>query len=145
MAGITSALCSSFKKEVFQGLHVFGTDVFKIALIIASPSGTFGAATTNYSNLGSDEVSASGTGYSTGGATLTPTVSLQGTVGVVDFAKVSWSVSSITSAGGLIYNSSRGGRAVAVVSFGGTQQAIGGTFEIQFPATGAATSMIRYA
>lgn len=72
MAGYTTAMPTSFKVELATKLHDFtittGND-YKVALGIPSPTGTYGAATTNYSNLtgNSDEV-ASGGGYTTGGA-----------------------------------------------------------------------------
>jgi hypothetical protein len=31
--GITTALCNTFKQELLQGIHAFGTDTFKLALI----------------------------------------------------------------------------------------------------------------
>ena len=53
MAGLTSAICTTFKKELLEGDHDFnnGADAFKIALFKAnaSISGTYGAATTNVS------------------------------------------------------------------------------------------------
>jgi hypothetical protein len=56
---ITTAMCNSFKTELLGGLHDLDTDSLKIALIKASPSGTYNAATTNYSDVtgNSDEAS----------------------------------------------------------------------------------------
>ena len=68
MGTITTGLCNSFKLECLQGVHVFGADIFKAALIIPSPTASFGAASTNYADLGADEVI--GVGYTAGGATL---------------------------------------------------------------------------
>ena len=58
--GITTAMCNSFKQELLGGVHDLDTHTLKIALIKASPSGTYGAATTNYSTVtgNSDEASA---------------------------------------------------------------------------------------
>ena len=54
MAGITSALCTSFKVELLEGDHDFnnGADAFKVALFKANASitGTYSAATTIYSD-----------------------------------------------------------------------------------------------
>ena len=70
---ISQAMCTSFKVELLTGTHNFtnGADVFKLALFrnTAAIVGTFGAATTNYSQMGADEVT--GTGYTAGGFTLT--------------------------------------------------------------------------
>lgn len=147
---VTTAMPTSFKGEVLQALHNFTLttgNVFKIALLkaAAAGSGTFGAATTNYSGLSTDELG-SGSGYTTGGNTLTnvtPTTS--GTTGFTDFADTTWSAATFTTSGALIYNTSSSNRAVAVLSFGGDQQVSSGDFQIQFPAAAAATAIIRIA
>ena len=48
---ITTAMCTSFKSELLGGLHDLDTDSLKLALIKESPTGTYGAATTNYSDV----------------------------------------------------------------------------------------------
>ena len=59
---LTSALCTSFKVELLEGDQDFsnGADAYKVALFKANASitGTFGAATTNYSQMtgSSDEL-----------------------------------------------------------------------------------------
>ena len=74
MAGITSAIATSFKVELLEGDHDFnnGADAFKCALFKANASitGTYDASTTNYSVMtgNSDELAATG-GYSTNGNT----------------------------------------------------------------------------
>ena len=147
---VTTAMPTSFKGEVLQALHNFTAstgNTFKIALLkaAAAGSGTFGAATTNYSDLGSDELG-TGSGYTAGGNTLgniTPTTS--GTTGFTDFDDTTWSAATFTTSGALIYNSSSSNRAAAVLSFGGDQQVSSGDFQIQFPAAAAATAIIRIA
>ena len=67
---ITTAMCSSFKEELLGGVHDLDTDTLKLALIKASPTGTYGAATTNYSDVTGNSDEASGSGYSAGGGTL---------------------------------------------------------------------------
>ena len=63
---ITTAMPTTFKVELLKGLHNFtaGSTRFKMALFTAtaSGSGTYGAATTNYSDMGSDELPTA-TGY----------------------------------------------------------------------------------
>lgn len=140
---ITTALCTSFKKEVLEALHDFnvsGGSTFKIALYTSSA--TLGASTTVYST--SNEVV--GTGYTAGGATLTnidPTIS--GTTAFADFADVTFTNASITAAGALIYNSSQSNKAVAVLSFGGDKTSTNGDFVIQFPTADASNAIIRIA
>ena len=143
---ITSAVCTSFKAEVIDGTHDFTTDTFKIALIKNSPVGTFGAATTNYSELGSDEV-ANGSGYTTGGETLVGVQQVtDSTTIVVDWTTdPSWATATFTSRGCLIYNSSKSNKAVVVLDFGADITATNGTFLITFPLPTAAAGLIRLA
>jgi len=151
MAGLTSALCSTFKKELLEGDHDFnnGADAFKLALFKANASitGTHGAATTNYSDMtGNSDELANGNGYSTGGNTLTnvdPSVS--GTTAITDFADTSFTSATFTTRGCLIYNSSDSGSAVMVIDFGGDYTVTGGTFTVSFPAADASNAIIRIA
>lgn len=144
---LTQALCTSFKVQLMQGAQNFdnpGGDTYKIALFRAQGSivGTFGAATTNYSDMGADEVT--GIGYTAGGNTLTavsPTSS--GTTAFIDFADTVWSNATLTASGALIYNDTQGGTAVAVLDFGGDKTATAADFTIIFPAAAAATAIIR--
>ena len=148
---ITTAMPTSFKVELFKGVHNFTAstgNTFKIALLkaAASGSGTFGAATTSYSNLSTDELG-NGSGYTTGGNTLvSATPVADGTTAICDFADTTWSSSSFTTSGALIYNDTAAGDpACAVLSFGGDQTVSSGDFQIQFPAAAAATAIIRIA
>ena len=152
MAGLTSALCTSFKVELLEGDHDFnnGADAFKVALFKANASitGTYDATTTNYSEMtsSSDELAASGN-YSTGGFSLTnvnPTST--GTTAFTDFsANASWSSATFTTRGCLIYNTSDSNSAVAVIDFGADYSVAGGTFEIQWPAADSSNAIIRIA
>lgn len=141
---ITSALCTSFKKEVLEAKHNFllsGGDTFKIALY--TNAATLNASTTAYS--ATNEV-ANGNGYTTGGATLTRVdPASSGTTAFVDFADVTWSTSTITARGALIYNSSQGNRAVAVIDFGADKSSAGGSFIVTFPAADPTSAIVRIA
>ena len=145
---ITSALCTSFKKELLERKHDFnasGGHTFKIALFTSAAS--LDASTTNYSTT--NEVV--GSGYTAGGITLTnvdPTSS--GTTAFIDFADVTWANSTITAAGALIYNTTTDGgtgttNAVAVISFGGDKTSTNGDFVVQFPVADASNAIIRIA
>lgn len=143
---VTTAMCTTFKKELLEALHDFNSagNTFKIALIKSSEAGTYGAASTNYSDITGNSDEASGTGYSAGGNTLTNVdPSNDSTVGITDFADTSWTTVTITVTGCMIYNSTNGNRAVSVHSFGGTQTVTAGTFTLVFPAAAAATAIIR--
>ena len=154
---ISQALCTSFKQEILQGIHNLtngsggGTstttgsgNTFKIALFTSSAS--LGAGTTAYST--SNEVS--GTNYSAGGNTLTnvtPTTS--STTALTDFADTTWSSSTITARGALIYNSSTtagsANRAVLVLNFSSDKTSTAGDFTITFPAADSSNAIIRIA
>ena len=141
---ITTAMCSSFKQELLGGVHDLDTDTLKIALIKASPSGTYDATTTNYSDVTGNSDEASGTGYSAGGGTLdSPAISLSGTTAFVDFADEAFSNVTVSADGCIIYNSSQSNKAIAVFDFGGTVSATSGTLTVQFPTANATNAVIR--
>lgn len=147
---ITTAMPTSFKVEILKAVHNFTVstgNTFKIALFkaTASGSGTFGAATTNYSQMSTDEL-ATASGYTQPGNTLVSVTPVaDGTTAVCDFADTSWTSASFTTCGALIYNSTASGAACAVLSFGGDQSVSSGDFTIQFPAPAASTAIIRIA
>lgn len=135
---INTALCTSFKKELFEAVHDFTSDTFKIALY--SSSASLDATTTAYST--SNEIS--GTGYSAGGVTLSVVApSIDGTTGLVDFGNPSWSNATFSTSGALIYNSSKSNKAVAVYSFGSSQSVSSANFNITMPAAAAGTAIVR--
>ena len=145
---ITSALVTSFKKELLERKHDFNATsghTFKIALYTSSA--TLGASTTDYS--ATNEVV--GTGYTAGGTALTnidPATS--GTTAFIDFADATWPSATITAAGALIYNTTSDGGtgttdAVAVISFGGDKTSTNGDFVVQFPVADASNAIVRIA
>lgn len=149
---ITQAMCTSFKKEILEGVHNFknsGGDAFKLALYAISSGGkssttaTLGATTTAFTTTG--EIASSGS-YTTGGGSLTrvdPTTS--GTTAFTDFSDLSFTTATITARGALIYNSSDSNKAVAALDFGGNKTSTSGTFTIQFPTANASNAIIRIA
>mgnify|MGYP001195100148 FL=1 len=140
---ITQAMCTSFKKELLEGGHNFktsgaGGDTFNIALYTSSA--TLGATTTAYTT--SNE--ASGTGYTAKGAVLTNvTPTTGGTTAFVDFDNVTFSSSTITARGALIFNDTKSDTAVAVLDFGSDKSSTSGDFTIQFPTPDATNAIIR--
>jgi hypothetical protein len=144
---ITTAMCTSFKAELLGGLHDLDSDVIKIALIKASPTGTYDATTTNYSNLTGNSDEASGTGYTPDAETLTgASITTSGTTAYVDFGTdPEWTSATISADGCLIYNETAGDRAICVIDFGGTKTSTNGTFKVEFPTPGASTAIIRIA
>jgi hypothetical protein len=143
---ITTAMCTSFKEELLGGIHDLDTDSIKLALIKATPTGTYGAATTNYSDVTGNSDEASGTNYSAGGQVLDgATISTDGTTAIVDFTDEVFADVTVSADGCIIYNASQGNKAVCVIDFGGTVSATAGDLTIEFPAADASNAVIRIA
>lgn len=141
---ISTAMCTSFKKELLEAKHNFlasGGNSFKLALYTSSA--TLAAATTAYSATNET----SGTGYSAGGAALTNiNPASSGTTGYTDFADLTFSSSTITANGALIYNDTASGDpSVCSLAFGGDKTSTSGDFTIQFPTADASNAIIRIA
>tara|TARA_R110002020_G_scaffold378788_1_gene589788 strand:+ start:153 stop:590 length:438 start_codon:yes stop_codon:yes gene_type:complete len=144
--GITTAMCTSFKQELLGGIHDLDSDSIKLALIKPSNSGTYNAATTNYSDVTGNSDEASGTNYSAGGQVLdSPSITVSGTTAMVDFADEVFSNVSTSADGCIIYNAGQSNKAICVIDFGGTVTAVAGDLTIEFPAVGASTTIIRIA
>lgn len=151
MPGTTTAFPTSFKGELPQALHNFTTttgNVFKMALVKVSPTGTYGATTTNYSDLTGNSDETSGTGYSAGGfawtAAQNTTPATSGTGAYWSWSvNPSWTSASFSATGCIIYNSSASNRAVYVGSFGGTQTVTSGTFTVVLPTNAVSTSILQ--
>jgi hypothetical protein len=113
---IESALCESFWREAVDGLHALG-DEYRVALIRQGETGRFGPATDNYKRLGADE--AKGTGYTKGGMPIERLPSIwDGSGCALQFkTPIELPSATLTAAGLLVYNSSKGGRAVLVQKF----------------------------
>jgi len=143
---ITTAMCTSFKEELLGGVHDLDTHVIKIALIKETPTGTYNAATTNYSDVTGNSDEASGTGYSAGGQNLDgATITTSGTTAFVDFTDEVFADVTLSADGCIIYNSSASNAAIAVIDFGGTVSASAGDLTIEFPAADASNAIIRIA
>ena len=137
-------MCTSFKQELMEAVHNFknsGGSTFRLALY--TNSATFTAATTAYTS--SNEVS--GTGYTAKGNSLTrvdPTTS--STTAYTDFADTTWSSSSITARGGLLFNDSASGDpSVIILDFGADKTSSSGDFTVAFPAASSSAAIIRIA
>ena len=137
----------AFKLELLSGTHNFasGGNTFKIALYVTTLGPPYTTASTVYST--DNEVSSSGTNYTTGGNALDGQgVSVPGSnTAVVDFANEVFSDVTLTSLGAAIYNSTNGNKLCLVIDFGGAKVATSGDFTIQFPAVAASTAIIRVA
>ena len=141
---ITTAMWTSFKKELLEAKHNFlnsGGSTFNLALYTSSAS--LGAGTTAYTT--SNEVS--GTNYTAKGAALTRVdPSSSGTTALTDFADLTFSNATVTARGALIFNDSASGDpSVCALDFGGDKTSTAGDFTIQFPTADASNAIIRIA
>ena len=162
---ITSAICNSFKSEILQGGHCLNAsgstaagNAIKCALydstdavlsksttVYAAPADGTADPTSTY------EVTSTGSGYTTGGATLTNIdVTLDSDTAVCDFDNESWTSATFTARGLLLYNTTAitgftTNRSILVINFGGDKTVTSGTFTIEFPAAAASTAIIQLA
>ena len=152
---ITQVMTTSFKAELMLAAHDFrvGGNTFKLALYTSSA--TLDANTTAYTT--SNEVV--GTNYPAGGGTLvnlgvvTSTGTSSSGTGFTDFSDLTFSSSTITARGALIYNTtpsalSNSGAVlvnptVAVLDFGSDKSSTDGDFTIIFPTATNTTAIIR--
>ena len=143
---ITTAMCTSFKQELLGGVHDLDTDTIYLALIKDTPTGTYGAATTNYSDVTGNADEATGTGYTAGGQVLDgAAISADGTTAIVDFTDEVFSNVTTSADGCIIYNGSQSNKAICVIDFGGTVSATAGDLTIEFPTADASNAVIRIA
>jgi len=135
MSYILQTQTTSFKKELYQGIHDLTTDTLKIALYTANAD--LNEATTVYTTSG--EVT--GTGYTAGGVTLTGiTINSSGFTAYVDFDNVVFNA-SVTARCALIHNTSQSNQSIAVLDFGSDKTST--NFTITMPANTATAALIR--
>jgi hypothetical protein len=153
----TAGICNSFKFDLLQGIHNFGTgviragttkDTFKAALYLASAS--LDRTTTSYTTTG--EVS--GVGYTAGGGTdgvitntTAPTVAVttsSTTAYWTPSASIVYNTVTLSTAfdSVLIYNSTNSNRSVGIWSFG-SQTITAGNFTLTMPANDASNGLLR--
>lgn len=134
---IVQTQTTSFKKELYQGIHDLTVDTLKIALFTANAD--LNETTTAYN--ANDEIT--GTGYVAGGKTITGvTINSSGFTAYVSFDNVVWNPASFTTRCALIYNSSKANRSIAVLDFGSDKTATN-TFTITLPTNDANNALIR--
>jgi len=135
MSYILQTQTTSFKTQLYTGVHNLLTDTLKIALYTANAD--LNEATTVYTTSG--EVT--GGGYTAGGVILTGvTINSSGFTAYVDFADVVFNA-SVTARCALIYNFSQGDKSIAVLDFGSDKTST--NFTITMPANTATAALIR--
>jgi hypothetical protein len=147
----TQALCTSFKVDILNGIHAFGTtvtrgstaaDTYKAALYLTTA--TVNASTTAYSATG--EVT--GSGYTAGGITVTNATAPTSSSTTAHWTPSASLVFSSVSVGPtdcvLIYNSSQSDKAVAAFTFS-SQTVTAGTLTLTMPTNDASNALLRIA
>mgnify|MGYP006266938261 CR=1 FL=1 len=141
---LTQTATNAFKTGLMNGTYDFSAGTFKIALYTGAA--TLDATTSTYDST--NEVP-NGNGYTTGGETLTVTVTPttgsdpSSTVAYISFANVTWT-GAITARGALIYKSGGGNPSVCVLDFGSDKTSTT-QFQVQFPAATTSSAIIRIA
>lgn len=132
---IVQTQTTSFKAELYEGVHNLLVDTLRIALFTANAN--LNAGTTAYSTT--NEVT--GGGYPPGGVVLTGvTINSDGYTAYVNFNNAAFGA-AVTARCALIYNASKADRSVAVLDFGSDKTS--SSFIITMPANTAATALIR--
>jgi hypothetical protein len=135
VSNILQTQTTSFKKELYTGVHNLATNTLKIALYTAAAD--LNESTTVYTTT----AEVTGGGYVAGGVTLTGvTISSSGYTAYVDFANVVFNA-SVTARCALIYNVTQGNKSIAVLDFGSDKTST--NFTITMPADTATAALIR--
>lgn len=151
--------CMPFRAKVnfLSGAHA-AADAYKMALVKVGHAGTYnntfdgvgtpGSGSPTVTNLGTDEVAASGS-YAAGGFTMAGyTPGNNGTTEAwIDWTTdPSFTTATISAVGAIIYNDTDSGKpAVSLHDFGGTITSTAGTFTVTLPAAAAGTAVVRIA
>lgn len=129
---------NSFKKKIMDGSIDLDTDTIKVALVTSAYTPDQDAH--DFFDDVTNEVS--GTGYSAGGASLANkavTADNTDNEGVFDADDVTWSTSTITARGAVIYKSTGTASTSALIcylDFGSDKTSTAGNFTIQWNAEG---------
>ena len=134
---MASGFYNTFKADLLSGTHNLANGGNTIKLGLLNNSHTFTAENDVWSDISANEIS--GTGYTTGGATIaSQTVSTDDTddEGVWDAADVSFTSSSFSAYHGVLYNTSVSSKLIYSLDFGGVQTVTTGTFTVVWAAEG---------
>lgn len=134
---MANAIFNSFKRDTMDGTIDLANDTIKIALVTSSYTPDIDAHE-DFADI-TNEVS--GTGYTAGGETLTTTVSVDDTdnEGVFDANDVTWSASTITARGAVIYKDTgtpATSPLVCYIDFGADKTSTAGDFVVTFDSEG---------
>lgn len=142
---MASALYNNYKKLLFNG----SVNPIQSGIYVMLTSGTYNTTATLTSNLANHTTTGDmaafsevghANGYTRGGKQLqNKTASVVGTAGVFDADDLSWTSSTITASGAVIYQSGSNANnsfLIAWLDFGADQISSNGTFTISWNANG---------
>ena len=139
---ITQAIATVFKQDLMSPGGNLAALTLKCALY--TNAATLNATTAAY--ITNNEISASGTNYTTGGNVLANVaISVDGTTAIFDADNVTFPNATISAQAALLYNANNANSAIAILDFGGVKTSTNGTFELQFPTANASAGLIRIA
>ena len=151
---LTTCMVNTAKGDFLAGRNL-AADAYKMALVkvghtgvydtLVTAAGTPGSGAPTTSNLGTDEVAASGS-YVAGGFTMVGyTAGTSTTTWWIDWTTdPNWTTATLSAVGCMLYNDTVAGKPViSLHDFGGTVTSTAGTFTITLPAPTAATALIR--
>ncbi len=140
MAFPTSAVQRKFIKDALENTAAvdLNSDTFKCALFTNTISGTFTPDTDQgYGSAPWNANEVVGTGYTAGGATCTsPAFTTSSGTQSWDANDPTWTTSTITARGCLIYDSTVSNYGIVAINFGADVSSVADTFRVQFHASG---------
>jgi len=136
----SSVVMKNYKKLLFQGNIDMDSNTFYVSLL----NGTSAIATSAFESMISFSAAqiyeTSGTGYTANGIALTANdISLNGSTAIWDCLDVTWSNSTISSDGCVIYRlvtNANDSPLVCYLSFSGVQSSTNGDFTLQWNSLG---------
>lgn len=130
---IEPGLCQQVKLDFMTGVHT-PSDTYRLALYTVNCE--MDCSIRNYTDI--DEVR--GMGYEPGGVILTGyKAELHGDIACLTFNSAVWPKANIRAAGALLYNASKGNRALCVISFAREEVSRNGQFIVELPPIGENT------
>ncbi|HKQ06125.1 MAG TPA: hypothetical protein VJ464_13400 [Blastocatellia bacterium] len=136
---MASVIYNSFKRDIMNGALDLDSDTIKVMLVTS----TYTADQDAHTKRSDVTNEVSGTGYSAGGSALANkavTADNTDNEGVFDADDLTWSTSTITARGAVLYKS-RGGASsadelICYIDFGADKSSSAGNFTLQWDAEG---------
>lgn len=132
---MTSGIYNRFKANLMSGAFNLNSDTIKVALLNNSHS--FSGAHNVWSDISTNEIT--GTGYTSGGATLAGKTVVQASTSYFDANDTAWSSASFTAYYCVLYDTTASNNLICCIDLGGAQTVTSGTFTMQWNASGIIT------